>query len=95
MNADGSNQTKLTKNGWWDTFPSWSADGTKIAFVTDRDGGYAIYAMNVDGTNYIEGDWTNYAMGPAGERQALLTYGSGYDSYPSWGLVGQKIESQK
>ena len=51
--------------------------------------------MNVDGTNYIEGDWTNYAMGPAGERQALLTYGSGYDSYPSWGLVGQKVESQK
>lgn len=33
------------------TAPSWSPDGTKIAFYSDRDGNYEIYVMNVDGTN--------------------------------------------
>ena len=37
MNADGSNPVNLTKNDSRDTMPSWSPDGTKIAFVSDRD----------------------------------------------------------
>jgi Tol biopolymer transport system component len=43
MNAqDGSNQTNLTLDPATDEFPSWSPDGTKIAFVT----GAEIYVMN-------------------------------------------------
>ena len=58
MNAqDGSNQTNLTMNPATDEFPSWSPDGTKIAFVTDAD----IYVMNAqDGSNQ-----TNLTMNPA------------------------------
>ena len=34
-----------------DDNPSVSADGNKIAFMSDRDGDIEIYVMNVDGSN--------------------------------------------
>ena len=51
MNADGSNQTRLTNNPAIDISPSFSADGSKIAFVSNRDGNQEIYVMNADGSN--------------------------------------------
>jgi Tol biopolymer transport system component len=52
MNADGSNQTRLTKNAGDDVHPRWSPDGTKIVFVYGfGDGRYEIYLMNADGSN--------------------------------------------
>lgn len=51
MNADGSNQTRLTNNGSNDDEPAFSPDATKIAFTSDRDGHLEIYVMNADGTN--------------------------------------------
>jgi Tol biopolymer transport system component len=33
--------------------PVWSPDGTKIAFVTDRDHNSEIYVMNADGSNQM------------------------------------------
>ena len=33
-----------------DSLPTWSPDGTKIAFQTDRDGNSEIYVMNADGS---------------------------------------------
>src|SRR5439155_9092615 len=30
--------------------PTWSPDGKQIAFTTNRDGNYEIYAMDADGT---------------------------------------------
>jgi dipeptidyl aminopeptidase/acylaminoacyl peptidase len=47
MNADGSNQTRLTTNSVDDEFPAWSPDGAKIAFFSNRDGNYEIYVMNL------------------------------------------------
>ena len=37
--------------GSWDQYPSWSPDGTRIAFTSDRDGNDEIYIMNADGAN--------------------------------------------
>jgi len=50
VDADGSNPTNLTNNPALDTHAAWSADGTKIAFTSARDGNNEIYTMNADGT---------------------------------------------
>ena len=51
MDADGSNQTRLTNNPAFDGVPVWSAEGTKIAFASNRDGNFEVYVMDADGSN--------------------------------------------
>ena len=51
MDADGTNQVRLTNNSAFDSEPNWSPDGTKIVFRSDRDGNREVYVMNADGTN--------------------------------------------
>ncbi len=50
MNADGSNQTRLTFNLFFDGNPTWSPDGEKIAFQSREDGDHEIHVINVDGS---------------------------------------------
>ncbi len=50
MNPDGSGVTRLTNNNATDWLPSWSFDGTRITFVSERDGNDEIYVMNADGS---------------------------------------------
>ena len=52
INADGTNQRNLTNNeNVHELEPSYSPDGTKIAFVSDKDGNWEIYKMGEDGSN--------------------------------------------
>jgi TolB protein len=37
---------RLTTNGGTDTAPTWSPDGTKLAFSSNRSGSYQIWTMN-------------------------------------------------
>ena len=50
MNADGSSPANISDNSASDSFPAWSADGSKIAFHTDRDGNYEVYVMDANGS---------------------------------------------
>jgi len=49
INADGSGRSQLTDGLAWDYFPTWSPDGTRIAFASERDGNREIYVMDADG----------------------------------------------
>ncbi len=83
MNADGSNQTRLTDNTDRDVMPSWSPDGQKIAFVSDRDGDWNIHIMDADGSNQIRlietayraysGAWAKPSWSPDSLRIAFVS----------------------
>src|SRR5262245_3571660 len=53
MNADGSNQVRLTTSFADDGGATWSPDGARIAFESRRDGNPNIYVMNANGSNQI------------------------------------------
>ena len=75
MDADGGNQENLTNHPAYDADPDWSPDGTKIAFISNRDGGFnQIYVMGADGTNPIR-----------------LTDGPRRKQDPDWSPDGQQI----
>ncbi|HEX9917282.1 MAG TPA: DUF5050 domain-containing protein [candidate division Zixibacteria bacterium] len=78
MNADGTQQTRLTDNTSSNQHPSWSPDGDKIAFVSHRDGYSEIYVMNADGTQQ-----TRLTNSPSGDYWGNF--------HPSWSPDGQKI----
>jgi RHS repeat-associated protein len=59
MNANGSNQVRLTNTLENDDSPTWSNDGTKIAFRSDRqrdccDPTNQVWVMNADGSNAVD-----------------------------------------
>ena len=53
MGMDGSEPVALT-GGLSNNFaPSWSPDGSQIAFGSDRDGNSEIYVMDAEGRNTL------------------------------------------
>ena len=64
MNADGTNQTRLTDNPAFDTDSSFSGNGSRIAFRSTRDGNSEIYVMDADGSNQI-----NLTNNPGNDNQ--------------------------
>ena len=75
MDAGGGNQENLTNHPAYDLDPDWSPDGTKIVFISGRDGvGSQIHVMDSDGKNVIR-----LTDEPGGKRD------------PDWSPDGGKI----
>ena len=55
MDADGSHVQQLTDNNESRSFPAWSPDGKRIAFMSDRDGDrdHEIFVMDADGSHVV------------------------------------------
>lgn len=69
ITPDGSILKQLTFNNWeWDKHPSWSPDGSRLTFFSNRGSGNTqIWTMNVDGSN-----------------QKRLLESESEDMYPVW-----------
>ncbi len=50
VTVSGATVTRLTNNSVNDLSPTWSPDGSRIAFASDRTGNLDIFAMNADGS---------------------------------------------
>ena len=79
MDADGTNQKRLTRDGWDDRDPAWSPDGRKIAFCVLGDANSFIVVMNTDGTDRRK------LPGEALDGVPVL------NAYPAWSPDGAKI----
>ncbi|NOT09073.1 MAG: hypothetical protein HOP28_12810 [Gemmatimonadales bacterium] len=53
MNANGSNQMRLTNHAELDSYPVFSPHGQYIAFRSDRTGNIEIFTMKADGTSLV------------------------------------------
>jgi hypothetical protein len=51
VNVDGSNSRPVTDNNSLFYYPSWLPNGGGILFASNRDGKFAIYAMDANGEN--------------------------------------------
>jgi Tol biopolymer transport system component len=96
MDADGSNMIRLTNNGYRDDHPSWSPDGRKIVFASDRDGEGSLLDDVPNGNytgSYVDlvGDREIYVMDPDGSNVVRLTYDNWSNSSPAWSPDGKKI----
>ena len=53
MDRDGGNLARLTNHPADDTDPAWAPEGSRIAFVSTRDGYPEIYVMSITGGQVI------------------------------------------
>lgn len=86
---DPSSARILVNTGTADLAPRWSPDGSKIAFVSDREGSpgfFRLYMMDANGTNvqglfdpfrHPEGD-LEFTWSPDGTKIALINRVSGF-----------------
>lgn len=91
MNANGSNQTRLTVSGsgFLDDQPAWSLDGTKLAFTSTRDSTVSAWEEWILREGVVNKEI--YVMNADGSSQARLTNKMGNDDSPAWSPDGTRI----
>ncbi|HMG72798.1 MAG TPA: PKD domain-containing protein, partial [Pyrinomonadaceae bacterium] len=97
MNANGSNLVRLTNTLANDDSPSWSGDGTKIVFRSDRerdccDPTAQVWTMNQDGSNQTNlssssnGDYSSSSTSASGNQSPVANAGGSYR-----GVIAQNV----
>ena len=86
MGPDGSNPVNLTNNPADDMQPSWSPDGSLIAFVSNREtdggGGQFVYVMDSNGENVRQLNTENESTWPDWSPDGrMITYTAFGDIY--------------
>ncbi len=85
--SEMDNSALVISDKAYDTYPSWSPDGTKIAFTSHRDGNWEIYVMDADGSNPInitnnDGYYNLPSWSPDGTQIAFTSHRDGnYEIY--------------
>jgi Tol biopolymer transport system component len=77
MNADGSNPIQLTFGRGFNTFPAWSPDGKRLAFLAYNDRFTIIELNSRKVTNLVGTEWyIGYpvAWSPNGQQLVIATY---------------------
>ena len=94
MNADGSQQIRLTHYPGDDTDPTWSPNGEHIAFVSDREhkGLYDIYLMDPDGKNIRRAfDDLEFRTAPAWSPDGTQIAYRTYSPVPDWAVYTKTL----
>jgi len=96
MNPDGSGQIRLTNNLASDDSPSWSPDGSKVVFHSDRerdccDPTTQVWLMNADGS-----EQTDLSSNQFGDYRASWTSGNNQPPVanvhgPYYGMAGDPV----
>ena len=79
MDYDGANQRTITANGGLNKFPEWSADNSKLAFITylPHSSRWELWIQNLDGGRTVLPVPSSYVASPAfspnGERIVFST----------------------
>lgn len=87
MEPDGTNKTQLTATSDQESWPSWSPDGSRVAYIRNGD----LWLMNADGSNQhkirecggADEPWTLSNAGNTGNEEWCLD--------PDWSPAGNRI----
>jgi len=75
IRIDGSQSRRLTDDPFRDRGPSWSPDGRRIAFYSDRSGNYQLWLIRPDGSGL----------------EPVTALATGTPNFPIWSPDGERI----